>query len=89
MLQHALGNNGPMVSAIGFGCASLSSAYGPSDDKDSVIPSHANQPSTSGGKVIEGTRTDQFIKATKAKVHLPLSGRTMAFNNKGECVDGC
>ncbi len=36
MLQHALGNNGLMVSAIGFGCASLSSAYGPSDDKDSV-----------------------------------------------------
>jgi len=55
----------------------------------SVIPSHANQPSTSGGKVIEGTRADKFIKATKAKVYLPLSGRTMAFNNKGKCVDGC
>ncbi len=36
MLKHVLGNNGLMVSAIGFGCASLSSAYGPSDDKDSV-----------------------------------------------------
>jgi len=55
----------------------------------SVIPSHANQPSTSGGKVIEGTRADDFIKATKAKVYLPLSGRTMTFNNKGKCVDGC
>ena len=55
----------------------------------SVIPSHANQPSTSGGKVIEGTRVDTFIKATKAKVYVPLSGRTMAFNSKGKCVDGC
>ena len=55
----------------------------------SVIPSHANQPSTSGGKVIEGTRVDTFIKATKADVYLPLSGHTMAFNNKGKCVDGC
>ena len=55
----------------------------------SVIPSHANQPSTSGGKVIAGTRVDTFIKATKAKVYVPLSGRTMAFNNKGKCVDGC
>ena len=55
----------------------------------SVIPSHANQPSTSGGKVIEGSRVDTFIKATRAKVYLPLSGRTIAFDNKGKCVDGC
>ena len=55
----------------------------------SVIASHANQPSTSGGKVIQGTRADAFIKASKAKVYLPLSGRTMAFNQKGKCVEGC
>jgi len=36
MLQHTLGNNGLMVPAIGFGCASLSSAYGPSEDKKSI-----------------------------------------------------
>ena len=56
---------------------------------ESVIPSHANQPSTSGGKVIEGTRTDSFIKAVEANVYLPLSGRTMAFNENGKCVGGC
>ena len=55
----------------------------------SVIPSHANQPSTSGGKVIAGTRTDAFIKASKVTVHLPISGRTMTFNDKGKCVAGC
>jgi len=40
MLQHTLGNNGLVVPAIGFGCASLSSAYGPSDDKNSIKTLH-------------------------------------------------
>ena len=55
----------------------------------SVIASHANQPSTEGGKVIAGTRVDEFSKLTKAPVHVPLSGRTMSFNGKGKCVSGC
>jgi L-ascorbate metabolism protein UlaG (beta-lactamase superfamily) len=55
----------------------------------SVIVSHANQPSTKGGKVIPGTRTDVFIKATKAPVHVPLSGRTMEFDDGGKCRAGC
>ena len=54
-----------------------------------VIPSHANQPSTQGGKVIEGTRVDTFSKMSKVPVHLPLSGRTMSFNSKGKCTGGC
>ena len=36
MQQRTLGRNGLTVPAIGFGCASLSSAYGPSDDEESV-----------------------------------------------------
>ena len=55
----------------------------------SVIASHANQPSTAGGKVIAGTRAEMFSKLAKAKVHLPLSGRTMSFNSKGKCTAGC
>jgi L-ascorbate metabolism protein UlaG (beta-lactamase superfamily) len=55
----------------------------------SVIVSHANQPSTEGGKVIAGTRVDQFIKLSKVPVHVPLSGRVMSFNGKGKCSDGC
>jgi len=54
-----------------------------------VIPSHANQASTENGKVIAGTRTDLFTKAVKVPVHLPLSGRTMAFDASGLCVSGC
>jgi L-ascorbate metabolism protein UlaG (beta-lactamase superfamily) len=55
----------------------------------SVIPSHANQPSTRDGKVIAGTRVEQFSQLAKARVHIPLSGRTMSFNAKGKCTGGC
>ena len=54
-----------------------------------VIPSHANEAATRGGKVIPGTRTDSFIRATPVPVHVPLSGRTMEFASSGECVAGC
>jgi L-ascorbate metabolism protein UlaG (beta-lactamase superfamily) len=56
---------------------------------ESIIASHANQPSTSGGKIIEGTRLALFKKMTRAKVHVPLSGRTMSFDDKGKCTGGC
>lgn len=55
----------------------------------SVIPSHANEVATEGGKVVPGSRTDTFLKAVKVPAHLPLSGRTMEFNGKGKCVSGC
>ena len=56
---------------------------------NAVIPSHANEVATKGGQVIVGTRTEKFIKATKVPAHLPLSGRTMEFNDDGKCVSGC
>lgn len=54
-----------------------------------VIASHANEAATKGGKVISGTRTEAFVKATRVPVHLPLSGRTMEFDQKGRCVARC
>jgi L-ascorbate metabolism protein UlaG (beta-lactamase superfamily) len=54
-----------------------------------VIASHANEAATRGGKVITGTRTDTFIKATRVPVYIPLSGRTMQFDRSGQCVAGC
>jgi L-ascorbate metabolism protein UlaG (beta-lactamase superfamily) len=54
-----------------------------------VIASHANEAATKGGKVIAGTRTETFIKATRVPVHIPLSGRTMEFDAGGQCVAGC
>lgn len=55
----------------------------------SVIASHANEVATLNGKVIAGTKTEQFIKASKMPVHVPLSGKTMSFDGKGKCTAGC
>lgn len=54
-----------------------------------VIASHANEAATKNGKVITGTRTDTFMKAVRATVHIPLSGRIMEFNKRGKCISGC
>jgi L-ascorbate metabolism protein UlaG (beta-lactamase superfamily) len=55
----------------------------------SVIASHANEEATKGGKLIAGTRTAEFKKATKVPVHIPLSGKMMEFDGSGTCVAGC
>ena len=54
-----------------------------------VIPSHANEVATVGGKLRPGSRTETFIKAVKVPAHVPLSGRTMEFDGGGKCVAGC
>ena len=55
----------------------------------SVIPSHANEVATQNGKVVKGSRTDVFTRATRVPVYLPLSGQTMEFDYRGKCVAGC
>lgn len=55
----------------------------------SVIASHANEVATEKGKVRPGTKTEAFMKAVKVPVHIPLSGRTMAFDAGGKCTAGC
>ena len=56
---------------------------------NSVIASHANEPATIDGKLIETSRTAAFRKAANMPVHVPLSGRTMEFDGSGRCVAGC
>lgn len=56
---------------------------------NAVIASHVNEVATKGGKVLPGTKTEAFIKAVTVPVHLPLSGKTMSFDNAGKCVAGC
>jgi L-ascorbate metabolism protein UlaG (beta-lactamase superfamily) len=55
----------------------------------SVIPSHANEVATVGGKVRPGSKTEAFIKAVEVPAHVPLSGKTMAFDAAGVCTAGC
>ncbi|WP_431475176.1 MBL fold metallo-hydrolase [Marinobacter sp. KM021] len=54
-----------------------------------VIASHANEAATENGKVVAGTRTARFTELVSAAVHVPLSGRTMAFNGAAGCISGC
>lgn len=52
----------------------------------SVIPSHANEASTVGGKLRPGSKAEAFIQAVKVPAYLPLSGRTMEFDAGGKLV---
>jgi len=54
-----------------------------------VIASHANEPATSGGKLAQGSRTALFKELVNVPMHVPLSGRTIAFNGDGGCTVGC
>ena len=54
-----------------------------------VIASHANEQATRDGRLIAGTRTDEFVQAAEMPVHIPLSGKTMAFDGEGRCQSGC
>ncbi len=52
-----------------------------------VIPTHANQVSTTGGAVNAGTRLELFIdEVKKAKVFVPLSGVPISCNGKAKCT---
>lgn len=56
-----------------------------------VMPTHTNEQSTSGGAVVAGTRVDRFVRAlpnSETAVVLPLSGVTREFDQNGRCV-GC
>ena len=56
---------------------------------NAVIASHANEAGTKGGKVVQDSKTDRFMKAAKVPVHVPLSGKTMEFDSNAKCVAGC
>ncbi len=55
-----------------------------------VIPTHANEAATKGGKLKPKSKTAKFMKLVKGiPVHLPLSGKTMEFDGNAKCVAGC
>ena len=56
---------------------------------NSVIPSHANEAGTQGGKVRAGSKTEAFLKQVKTTAYVPLSGKTMEFDENGKCAAGC
>jgi L-ascorbate metabolism protein UlaG (beta-lactamase superfamily) len=52
----------------------------------SVIPTHANQVSTTGGVVNPGTRIERFIQETRKPVIVPLSGMPIYCDGLGNCA---
>ncbi|MBW4936267.1 MBL fold metallo-hydrolase [Marinobacter sp. F4206] len=58
-------------------------------EPNAVIASHANEAATAGGELKQGTRTSLFRDLVEVPVHVPLSGRTMAFDADAACTGGC
>jgi L-ascorbate metabolism protein UlaG (beta-lactamase superfamily) len=56
---------------------------------NAVIATHVNEVATKGGKVVPGSKTEQFMKRVGVPTHVPLSGKTMDFDGSGRCVAGC
>jgi L-ascorbate metabolism protein UlaG (beta-lactamase superfamily) len=56
---------------------------------NSVIATHVNEVATKGGKLVPGTKTEQFMKRVGIPTYIPLSGRTMSFDGNGLCTSGC
>lgn len=75
----------------GFSTGPVEAAYVINDlvKPASVIASHANEVGTVNGKVRTGSKTEAFMKAVRVPVHIPLSGKTMAFDSGGNCTAGC
>ena len=75
----------------GFSTGPVEAAYVINDlvKPAAVIASHANEVGTVKGVVRPGSKTEAFIKAVSVPVHIPLSGKTMAFDATGKCTAGC
>jgi L-ascorbate metabolism protein UlaG (beta-lactamase superfamily) len=55
-----------------------------------VIPHHMNEAATEKGELKTASKTALLKSLIKGiPVHIPLSGRTMAFNGETQCVSGC
>jgi len=54
-----------------------------------VILSHANEAGTQGGKARAGSKTEAFMKLSKVPARIPLSGKTMEYDENGKCAAGC
>jgi L-ascorbate metabolism protein UlaG (beta-lactamase superfamily) len=56
---------------------------------NAVIATHVNEIATKGGKVVPGSKTDQFMKRVGIPAFPAVSGRTMSFDGSGRCTAGC
>ena len=78
-------NLGPNAGAYVSGAYAMNELVQPA----AVILTHPNEPVTESGKMRPASRTAAVAKQLKSSVHLAISGRTMEFDGKGQCVSGC
>jgi L-ascorbate metabolism protein UlaG (beta-lactamase superfamily) len=82
----ALLNLGPSAGTVLSGAYAMNELVRPA----SVILSHPNEAVTEGGKLRPASRAAALVKLLKGITpQLALSGRTMEFDGKGNCVAGC
>ena len=82
----ALFNLGSSAGTIPSAAQSMNKLVRPA----SVILTHVNEAATEGGKLRPESRTAGIYKLLRGpKVYLAISGRTMEFDGKGNCVAGC
>jgi len=82
----ALLNLGPSAGTVMSGAYAMNELVQPA----SVIFSHPNEAVTEGGKLRPASRAAALINQLKGITpHLAISGRTMEFDGKGQCVAEC
>ncbi|MBA3536663.1 MAG: aldo/keto reductase [Tatlockia sp.] len=96
MEQRRIGENGPLVSALGLGCMGMSMGYGPGDDAQSIKVIH--KAIDLGVTLLDtadmygwGHNETLIAKAIKAQRHKIILATKMGFarRNKGETLDYC
>ena len=89
----AAGGDAKQVQLVRFGAQAtvgkVSVATVPASHTNAVIATHVNEVATKGGKLVPGSKTEQFMKRVGIPTHIPLSGKTMAFDGNGMCTSGC
>jgi L-ascorbate metabolism protein UlaG (beta-lactamase superfamily) len=82
----ALLNLGPSAGTVLSGAYAMNELVRPA----SVILSHPNEAVTEGGKLRPDSRAAALVKLLRGITpQLAISGRTMEFDGKGNCVAGC
>ncbi len=82
----ALLNLGPSAGTVMAGAYAMNELVRPA----TVILTHPNEAVTEGGKLRPASRAAGFVSLLKGvKLQLAISGRTMEFDGKGNCVAGC
>jgi len=79
-------NLGPSAGTVLSGAHAMNELVRP----NAVILTHPNEAVTEGGKLRPASRTAALTKLLKGSTpHLAISGRTMEFDGKAKCVNGC